>query len=90
VRSAAASYASSNIRINAVSPGIMETPASANLLTSDLMREVAAKQYPIKGIGSAKEVADLMAWLLSEKAQRVTGQVWSIDGGFSSIRPLVK
>ena len=90
VRSAAASYASSNIRINAVSPGIIETPASANLLTSDLMREVAAKQYPIRGIGSADEVADLIAWLLSEKAQRVTGQVWSIDGGFSSVRPLVK
>jgi NAD(P)-dependent dehydrogenase (short-subunit alcohol dehydrogenase family) len=54
------------------------------------MREIAAKQYPIKGIGSAEEVADLMAWLLSEKAQRVTGQVWAIDGGFSVIRPLVK
>ena len=90
VRSSAASYAASNIRINAVSPGILDTPASANLLTSDLMREIAAKQYPIKGIGSPEEVADLMAWLLSEKAQRVTGQVWSIDGGFSSIRPLVK
>ena len=90
VRSAAATYAASNIRINAVSPGILDTPASANILTSDLMREVAAKQYPIKGIGSADEVADLMAWLLSEKAQRVTGQVWSIDGGFSVIRPLVK
>ena len=90
VRSSAATYAASNIRINAVSPGILDTPASANLLTSDLMREIAAKQYPIKGIGSAEEVADLMAWLLSEKAQRVTGQVWSIDGGFSVIRPLVK
>ena len=54
------------------------------------MREIAAKQYPIKGIGSAEEVADLMVWLMSEKAQRVTGQVWSIDAGFSSIRPLVK
>ena len=90
VRSSAASYAASNIRINAVSPGILNTPASANLLSSDLMREIAAKQYPIKGIGNAEEVADLMAWLLSEKAQRVTGQVWSIDGGFSCIRPLVK
>jgi NAD(P)-dependent dehydrogenase (short-subunit alcohol dehydrogenase family) len=90
VRSSAATYAASNIRINAVSPGILDTPASANLLTSDLMREIAAKQYPIKGIGSAEEVADLMAWLLSEKAQRVTGQVWAIDGGFSVIRPLVK
>jgi NAD(P)-dependent dehydrogenase (short-subunit alcohol dehydrogenase family) len=90
VRSAAATYASSNIRINAVSPGILNTPASANLLSSELMREVAAKQYPIKGIGNAEDVADLMLWLLSERAQRVTGQIWSIDGGFSSIRPLVK
>jgi NAD(P)-dependent dehydrogenase (short-subunit alcohol dehydrogenase family) len=90
VRSAAATYAASNIRINAVSPGILNTPASANLLSSELMREVAAKQYPIKGIGNAEDVADLMVWLLSEHAQRVTGQIWSIDGGFSSIRPLVK
>ena len=90
VRSAAATYAASNIRINAVSPGLLNTPASANLLSSELMREIAAKQYPIKGIGNADDVADLMAWLLSEKAQRVTGQTWSIDGGFSAIRPLVK
>jgi NAD(P)-dependent dehydrogenase (short-subunit alcohol dehydrogenase family) len=90
VRSAAATYAASNIRINAVSPGLLDTPAAATILSSDLMREIAAKQYPIKGIGNAEDVADLMAWLLSEKAQRVTGQVWSIDGGFSSIRPAVK
>jgi len=90
VRSAAATYAASNIRVNAVSPGLLDTPASANLLSSELMREIAAKQYPIKGIGNADDVADLIAWLLSEKAQRVTGQIWSIDGGFSAIRPLVK
>jgi NAD(P)-dependent dehydrogenase (short-subunit alcohol dehydrogenase family) len=51
---------------------------------------MAAKQYPIAGIGHAQEVADLMAWLISEAAARVTGQIWSIDGGFSSIRPVVK
>ncbi|MBM3359824.1 MAG: SDR family oxidoreductase [Betaproteobacteria bacterium] len=90
IRSAAATYASLNIRINAVSPGLLDTPASSHLLSSDLLREMAAKQYPIKGIGNTEDVADLMAWLLSEKAQRVTGQVWSIDGGFSNIRPLVK
>ena len=90
IRSAAATYASSNIRINAVSPGLLDTPAASHLLTSDLLREMAAKQYPIKGIGNTEDVADLMVWLLSEKAQRVTGQVWSIDGGFSNIRPLVK
>jgi hypothetical protein len=31
-----------------------------------------------------------MVWLLSEKAVRVTGQVWSMDAGFSTIRPLVR
>lgn len=90
VKSASATYASSSIRINAVSPGILDTPAAANLLSSELMKDIAAKQYPIKGIGNTEDVAALMAWLLSEKAQRVTGQIWSIDGGFTSIRPLVK
>jgi len=90
VRGAAATYANQSIRINAVSPGIMDTMASADLLGSELMREIAAKQYPLKGIGQTTDVADLMAWLLSDSANRVTGQVWSIDGGFSSIRPIVK
>lgn len=90
VRSAAATYASANIRVNAVAPGILDTAASANILSSELMHEVAAKQYPLKGIGNTEEVADLMTWLLSDNAARVTGQIWSIDGGFSAIRPIVK
>lgn len=90
VRSASATYASSGIRINAVSPGIMDTPAAVGIISGDLMREMASKQYPIKGIGNPADVAELIAWLLSGAAKRVTGQTWAIDGGFSSIRPLVK
>ena len=90
VRSAAATYANAGIRINAVAPGILDTPAAAKILSSDLTREMAAKQYPIVGIGNAEDVADLMAWLLSDSAARVTGQTWSIDGGFASVRPIVK
>lgn len=90
VRGAAASYAAAGIRINAVAPGIMETPASARLIGSPSAREAAARQYPLPGIGRPEELAELMAWLLSEQAARVTGQIWSMDGGFSSIRPLVK
>ena len=90
VRGAAATYASNNIRINAVAPGLLDTPAAANLIASDASREMVARQYPIEGIGNAQDVAQLMAWLLSEHAVRVTGQVWSIDGGFSCIRPIVK
>lgn len=90
VRSAAATYAPSGIRINAVAPGIMDTAASARVLANTSAREAAARQYPLPGIGSADELAGLMAWLLSDAAARVTGQVWSLDGGFSTIRPLVK
>ncbi len=90
VRGAAASYAAHGIRINAVAPGIIETPASAGLIASAAGREAAARQYPLPGIGSPKELAELMCWLLSASAARVTGQVWALDGGFSSIRPVVK
>jgi NAD(P)-dependent dehydrogenase (short-subunit alcohol dehydrogenase family) len=90
VRAAAATYAGNAIRVNAVAPGLMETPATAGLIGSPPAREAAAKQYPLPGIGDPAALADLIAWLLSPPAARVTGQVWSLDGGFSSIRPLVR
>lgn len=90
VRAAAATYAPNGIRINAVAPGIMTTPATKSLLASPAMQDMAARQYPLPGIGSPEDLADLIAWLLSDAATRVTGQIWSLDGGFAAIRPLVK
>ncbi|MDZ7622745.1 MAG: SDR family oxidoreductase [Candidatus Competibacteraceae bacterium] len=90
VRSAAATYAPSRIRINAVAPGIMDTPAVARIIGNEASRAGAAKQYPLPGIGDPADLARLMAWLLSDKAGWITGQVWAMDGGFSSVRPLVK
>jgi NAD(P)-dependent dehydrogenase (short-subunit alcohol dehydrogenase family) len=90
VRSAAATYAPHGLRINAVATGLMDTPLAAGLLRSEAMREASAKQYPLGGIGSADELASLIDWLLGDDAQRVTGQVWSVDGGFTAIRPLVR
>lgn len=90
VRAAAAIYAAAGLRINAVAPGLMDTPAAAGLIGGPLTREAAARQCPLPGIGDPAEVADLMAWLLSPAAARVTGQIRSLDGGFSAIRPLVR
>ena len=59
-------------------------------MATDEEIEAAARQYPLPGIGEPAELAELMAWLLSAHAARVTGQIWALDGGFSSIRPLVR
>lgn len=89
-RSAAATYAPLGLRINVVAPGMTETPMTAGMLRVDAMREGAGKQYPLGGVQTAAQVADAMAWLLSDAAARITGQVMAVDGGFTSVRPLVK
>jgi len=90
VRSAAATYAAQGLRINAVAPGMTETPMTASMLKLPAMRDGAGRQYPLGGVQSAEQVADVMAWLLGDGAARITGQVIAVDGGFTTIRPLVK
>jgi NAD(P)-dependent dehydrogenase (short-subunit alcohol dehydrogenase family) len=90
VRSAAATYAAQGLRINAVAPGMTETPMTAGMLKLPAMREGAARQYPLGGVQSAEQVAEVIAWLLSPGAARLTGQIIAVDGGFTTVRPLVK
>jgi len=90
VRSAAATYAAQGLRVNAVAPGMTETPMTAGMLKLPAMREGAGRQYPLGGVQTAEQVAAVMAWLLGDGAARLTGQVIAVDGGFTTVRPLVK
>ena len=90
VRSAAATYAAQGLRINAVAPGMTDTPMTAGMLKMPAMREGAARQYPLGGVQTAEQVADVMAWLLGDSSARITGQVIAVDGGFTTVRPLVR
>ncbi len=64
-----------HITVNCIAPGIIETE-----MTEDLPQEVV-KQIPMKRMGSAKEVASAVNYLLSEDAGYITGQVIAINGG---------
>ena len=78
-KSVAKELASRNIRANAVAPGFIETDMTAVL--SDSVKENIHNQIPLKRMGSAKEVANLIYFLGSEESSYITGQVINVDGG---------
>ena len=78
-KSVAKELASRNIRANAVAPGFIETDMT-NVL-SDTIKESINNQIPLKRMGSAREVANLIYFLGSEQSSYITGQVINIDGG---------
>lgn len=83
-KSAALEYASRGIRINAVCPGIIETPMVAGMLTSqaEAMKELL-KDVPIGRLGHAEEIADAVLWLCSPAASFVIGHALAVDGGYT-------
>ena len=78
-KSVAKELASRNIRANAVAPGFIETDMT-NVLPENVKEEIH-NQIPLKRMGSAKEVAELIYFLGSEKSSYITGQVINVDGG---------
>lgn len=84
--SLAAELAPFNIRVNAVAPSLTDTSLSEKLLSSPEKREASANRHPLKRIGSAEEMAQVAAFLLSGGASWITGQVLPVDGGMGSIK----
>lgn len=85
--SAAATYASMNLRVNAVAPGLVQSPLTAQLTTSDAARKVSESMHALGRIGQPEDVARAIVFLLDPANDWITGQVLAVDGGLSSIRP---
>jgi len=86
VKSLAAEYAANRIRFNAIAPSLVASDLSTTLLNTAEKRENAAKRHPLQRIGNTDEVAALAAFLLSDEAGWITGQVIGIDGGIGSLK----
>lgn len=83
-RSLAAEYAPS-IRVNAIAPSLTDTPLAEKLLSTEDKRQASADRHPLKRVADASEIAAMAAFLLSEKAAFMTGQIIGMDGGLGAL-----
>jgi NAD(P)-dependent dehydrogenase (short-subunit alcohol dehydrogenase family) len=80
-QNAAIEYAQQGIRVNVVGPGFISTPLLEKNLDAETLKVIAG-MHPMKRLGTASEVAEMVLWLSSDKASFVTGAYFAVDGGY--------
>ncbi len=84
--SAAASYASWKIRVNAIAPGLVQTPLAQPITSNPAATKASQDMHALGRLGQPEDVASLAAWLLEPSHSWITGQVFGVDGGLSTVR----
>jgi NAD(P)-dependent dehydrogenase (short-subunit alcohol dehydrogenase family) len=84
-RSLAAEYAP-KFRVNCIAPSLTDTPLADKFLNNEAKIEKAQERHPLKQVGSAKNIAQMTAFLLGEGSQWMTGQILHVDGGIGDLK----
>jgi NAD(P)-dependent dehydrogenase (short-subunit alcohol dehydrogenase family) len=86
-RSLAAEWAPT-IRVNAIAPSLTQTPLAEKLLSTPEKIEAGNKRHPLGRVGTPRDLAAMAAFLLSEDASWITGQILHIDGGIGNLKAM--
>jgi NAD(P)-dependent dehydrogenase (short-subunit alcohol dehydrogenase family) len=74
-----------DVRVNCIAPSLTDTPLARSMTANPAMAEAIAKMHPLPRLGRAEDHAALAAFLLSDAATWITGQVFGVDGGRSKV-----
>lgn len=74
------------IRVNAIAPSLTRTPLAASIFANDAMAASIADLHALERLGTTADIAKLTAFLISEDADWITGQIIGVDGGRSTLR----
>ncbi|WP_339662145.1 SDR family oxidoreductase [Croceibacter atlanticus] len=80
----AAEYAPT-FRVNVIAPSLTDTPLAAQLLNNDKKREKMNDRHPLKRVGTTEDIAAIAKFLLTDQSAWITGQVFGVDGGMSTL-----
>ena len=83
-RATAIDYSARGVRVNVVLPGAVETPMLSGALADPAVRAMVERGHPIGRVGQSPEVAETVAWLLSDAASFITGAAIPVDGGYTT------
>ena len=86
VRSAAATYAKNNIKINAIAPGLVDSNLSKNIVSNETALNVSKKMHSVGRIGTPEDISKFAIPLIIDNSSWLTGSVINIDGGLSTTK----